>query len=721
MPTYRITGPDGKEFDVTAPDGASEDEVLSYAQRNFKMAAAPKKSKPFGQQLNEFVADVPRQVGLTARYGLEGVGGIADLVTSPIRAGLNAVGANIKPGIGEAAADIVGLPKPQTAGERVIGDAARLVAGGAVPLGAGAALARGTGAAANVGRVLASNPGQQLASAAGSGLAGGYTRETGGNDTAQMIASLAGGVAAPMALSAGARAVTSFSGKVKRLDNAIGAIARAASREPAIQPQQQIEITINNALRDSGITLADLPAEAARSLRQDVEQAYKLGDNLNPDAVRRLADYRITGLTPTSARLTQDPSDITRQANTAKLGANSRDPQAQALARTQNGNNKQLIAQINGLGANAVDDIYAGGSKIIQALKARDEKAQELIGGYYRQARATDGRSAALDPAAFSGRANNALDQALLGGAIPADIRELMNGVAKGKIPFTVDIAEQFKTRLGDAARDAAARGEKSTAKAVSMVRSALDDTPLLDGEEIGQQAIDAFKLGRRMNATYMDAVGKTPALQAVRDGIEPDKFVQQFIIGNGAKSNVMDVAQLKNSIKNRPDAMQAVKGQILASIKSKALSGAADEVANFSQSAYNKALRDIGDRKLRLFFSPEEVSKLKAIGRVSSYEQVQPVGSAVNNSNTAGAVFGILDKIGGSSLLNKIPLGRALVGDPLESIVLSSQAGRALNAPRSLVTQPLQRQASPVVLSPAMLMGTDTEESKRQRSLLDP
>jgi hypothetical protein len=36
MPTYRVTSPDGKEFDVTAPDGASEDEVLAYAKSNWK-------------------------------------------------------------------------------------------------------------------------------------------------------------------------------------------------------------------------------------------------------------------------------------------------------------------------------------------------------------------------------------------------------------------------------------------------------------------------------------------------------------------------------------------------------------------------------------------------------------------------------------------------------------------------------------------------------------
>lgn len=34
MPTYRITGPDGKTYQVTAPDGATEAQVLAYVQSN---------------------------------------------------------------------------------------------------------------------------------------------------------------------------------------------------------------------------------------------------------------------------------------------------------------------------------------------------------------------------------------------------------------------------------------------------------------------------------------------------------------------------------------------------------------------------------------------------------------------------------------------------------------------------------------------------------------
>lgn len=703
MPTYRITGPDGKEFDVTAPDGASQDEVLAYAQKNFKMAAAPApKAKPFGQQLNEFKADVPRQLGLTARHAVEGVGGMFDsLVGNPLRTLAAPVFGN-KPtaDTGAALADAAGLPKPRTAGERIVGDAAKLVAGGLVPIGAGAALAsRGSGVAAGVGRALAANPGQQLASAGAAGAAGGYTRETGGDETSQMIASLAGGLAAPAAASAAGRA---------------GAAARRAVAGRPVPPPAQIDITINNALQSSGLSLASLPSDVAATIRKDVQSAFKLSDSLTPDAVRRLADYRLTGLTPTAARLSLDPGEITRQENLMKLAANSRDLAAGELVNTKHANNRQLTTGLNQLGANTADDVYAAGEQVTGALGAYDQRAQGVIGKLYSRARDNAGRSAALDPRAFTNRAGDLLNESNAESFLPPDVRNKLNAFAAGDTPLTVDIAEQFKTSIGRLQRNAS---DGNMRHALGLVRQALDDTPLQQGQEVGASAMNAFGRARRVNRQYMQTVEATPALQAVRDGIEPDKFVQQFIVGSGGKSNVMDVARLKSAVSKSPEALMAIKTQIAAHLKSKALSGAADEVGNFSQSGYNKALGAIGDRKLRLFFSPEEVAQLKAIGRVASYEQVQPAGSAVNNSNSAGAIGGILERIANSSLIGKIPLG-TVAREPVQNIVIGQQAGRALDAPRAIAAPMLQgpRARGLPVLSPVAGMGVETEEQRKRR-----
>lgn len=734
MATYRITAPDGQSYNVTAPDDASEADVMAYAQKNFKMAAAPKQaapSKPFGQQLNEVIADAPRTAGRGARAVVEGLGNTFDFLTSPIRGSINASlsgltdignrlsGANVapfqfQPGAGQTIADTIGLPKPQSADERIADTAISTLAGGMIPVGIGAQLAsRGAGAVQGVGKALAARPALQALSAGSAGAAGQYTKETGGNDVSQFVAALGAGIAAPLAagaVSSGIRSVAARS---------------AAARAPVTA---QVDLTINNALQDSGLSLADLPNEVAAGIRSDVTKALQTGEGLNPDAVRRLADYRLTGLTPTRAKLTQDVADITRQANLSKLGVNSSDPAAQQLAQVQNQNNRALTSGLNDLGAAGAGDAISAARRVIAPVAERDARAQNMIGGYYNTARGTEGRSAMLDPSHFTTAANDALDQALLGGALPADIRTLLNNTATGKMPLTVDVAEQFKTRLAEAGRDALARGDRSTAKAVGLVRGALEETPLQPGQEIGQQAIDAFSAGRVMNREYMNLVDKTPILQAVRDGVDPEKVIQDYIIGSGKNASVMNVASLKNVIKNSPDAMSAVREQILSFLKNKALSGAADEVGNFSQSGYNNALKAIGDRKLALFFDSKDINQLKALGRVSAYEQFQPAGSAVNNSNTAGAVGNILERLGGAAVLGKIPFGRAAIGEPLQNISLGIQAGRALNAPQALAGGPallqdnvarLTAPGSRFALSPAMLVGgVETPEQRRRREL---
>lgn len=65
MPTFQITSPDGKVFEITAPEGASEQQILEYAQQNFN--ASPNRT---------FTEELKRQGGRFARMGVEGVTGM---------------------------------------------------------------------------------------------------------------------------------------------------------------------------------------------------------------------------------------------------------------------------------------------------------------------------------------------------------------------------------------------------------------------------------------------------------------------------------------------------------------------------------------------------------------------------------------------------------------------------------------------------------------------
>lgn len=642
-----------------------------------------------GARVSREIADIPRQLGLTARHGIEGIGDIADLVSSPVRAGLNAAGMNIQGRSGKTLADIIGLPEPQGATERVVGDVSRLMAGSGGVIGAAGKMAQGaTGATQAILKAMANRPDLQAASAVGAGGAGGVVREAGGDPLAQAIAALVGGVSAPVAVSG-----------AQKTYNALAGLMDRAAGSP--QLNARIDVLIDNAL-PQGVRIGDLNKSVVQSLRSDMQKAMKVGE-ISPDVVRRLVDYHMLGLKPTAGPLTLDPGIVTRQKNLAALGASSQDPKLQALSQIENANTRKLIENINRLGADTADDALTAGQKVIGALSAKEQAAKTKIGGLYEQARDTSGRSALLDGKAFVRQVNDSLKQQFgkrWGEFVPKWLTDDLDEIAKGGA-LTVDDANIMKTLIGNETKSAAG----NTRYALGAIRRVLDDVPTLAGR--GDKAMQAANAARAANRQWMKTVEQTPALQAIRDGVEPDKFVQSFITGKGNAASVNSVAKLRDLIKDMPEAMTAVKNNIAQSLKGAALGGKADELARFSSSAYNRSLNNIGDAKLSMFFSPDEIQALKAIGRVASYEQFLPSGSAVNTSKTAAAlVANVLDRLGGNPIVNKLTLGTSapvarIVSGPLREASASAEAGRLAGVPVSIGQKPA---TDPLFLFPPVL-----------------
>ena len=144
-------------------------------------------------------ADLERQLGLTARYGAQGLAGVAGIAYDPIAAVQNYLfGTETQPlreQVKRALTDL-GVPEPETATERVIG----AISEGAVGAGGQAALARGaeralTAGAQRVAGQLAAQPGAQAAAGGTGGGAAQAVAEAGGGPGAQLAAGLAGGIA----------------------------------------------------------------------------------------------------------------------------------------------------------------------------------------------------------------------------------------------------------------------------------------------------------------------------------------------------------------------------------------------------------------------------------------------------------------------------------------------------------------------------------------------
>lgn len=701
--------PDGTIIQ-NVPDGTTKADLVAKLQGKgmaipaewLAATPAPQASQAVGSVLRE----IPRQVGLAARYGMEGLGQVADIVTEPIRYGAKLLaGREVFPQSTSQAvtgvANALGLPSPETADERVIGDASRLVAGaGGMAGGARAAANALTGTSRAVSGKLAASPVKQAIGAAGSGLAGGSVRESGGSAGEQFAASLAAGVASPLAANALAGAATKTA----------GAVRNALTPQAVIDAKTEQQITL--ALERSGMDWRTVPDRIKQALRGEIAAALDTGQPLNADAMRRLLVMQRAGVTPTVGQLTQDPGQITREMNLAKSGANSIDPALQRLPALENTNTRALLAGLDSAGAANAPTASQASATAINSLRSNLTSAETSRDALYKAARDSQGRSVVLDGPAAAQVAARRLQEDLAG-KLPPEIDRVLNDLTTGATPLTVDYQQQLVRALGDRIRGAGADG--TLRHGLGIVRGALDNADVLPlpkvnpgnlpavagtvppGQQAGKDAIEAFQRARGAHRALMERIESNPALKAVADGVEPDQFMQKFVVGTGATA--ADVQALRGELS--PQAVQQMRQALVRHLKDKA-TGGDEDITRFAGKTYRDELRRLAD-KLPVFFSRNEIQQMNDIGNAAKYMQAQPAGSAVNNSNSGALVLGrgmdVLDRIAGY-----VPLGGKDVIRGVIAGVQQRQVMTPANALRAL-PPPTQR-TNPLLPLPLVAAG---------------
>jgi len=475
----------------------------------------------------------------------------------------------------------------------------------------------------------------------------------------------------------------------------------------------QLEGKLTLALKESGIDYSQLPKNVRDSLLQDMKKAMATGGEVKPDALRRLADFRATGTTPTRGMVSLDPVQITREQNLAKIGANTSDDGLTGLALVQNQNNAALIRNLNNLGA-ASGNVDEAGNLVATAINNRqlglrlDERAA------WDAAKGSPGYRQPISSGVLS-EINRALDEQALMPFMSPTISKYMEAFQSGQRPFTPQDYRNLQSMLS---REVAKGGnEGAAAKLAQRILQNAELTPanssapgLLTPQSAAavrsedaaaaaaQSAVEQVNKARAATRTAYAYEDSSPLVRSVLSegaSADPQRIAQRFVIGGTAK----EAKDLANQVGQA--GIPVIRNAILAHLKAKALNDSADEVGKFSQSAFNKALKGIGDEKLQIFFSPQEIAQLQANGRVASYMQAQPVGSAVNNSNSGALVTGKA-----YDLLSMLPMGRALVVDPLRNIEIAlSQRSAQDVVPGLLAPRPPVMQ-SQTLLGPAIAAG---------------
>ena len=669
----------GKEvYEVDAKD---ENEAWKLANEfHASTPPPPPPEKSTGESIISAVKDFPRQVGLTSRYAIEGAANTLGLPLEPMRMGVSAISqlaggppAASMSTYGQKLADLLGLPKPKETSvmdtrtglanvlpsEQVVGDITTSMASTIPMVSGAAALAKNTtGITSNVANQLASNPMLQYGSAAGAGYGSGLVRETGGDPLQQFFAGLAGGIVAPAGYSGAKSLLTSAGQKIAPT------LTGKLNPDAAIPNPAEVDQIITLKLGQSGIDFTRLPDQVRKSLSADVANALRTGGDLGGDAMRRLLDFRmIEGTTPTKGMITLDPRQVTLEQNLAKTGMNSQDPNLQTLGNVQASNNRALIEALNAQGAGNVQAPYLreAGKASTAKIVAEDVQKQASTSKLYDEAKALPGGELPLNRAELVKNIDAALARENKNAFLPESVRGMINSIAKGEVtiegvkypvPFDVKALDNLLTTVATAQR---ATSDGNIIGALKLVRSAIDQTEIkpvkseFGGGQVvtesgasflkGQDAtpkelLDALNKARASHRERMQWQESNRPIEQTVNGMQPDQFVRDFVISKEA--TVADAAAVAKS--GDP---AATKSAILTHLKDLALGGKPDEIGTFGASTYNKALKNIGDDKLALFFSPEEIGELQRLGRVAQYMTLQPKGSAVNNSNSGALVLG--------------------------------------------------------------------------------
>jgi hypothetical protein len=689
MPRYEITAPDGGRYEIIAPDGASEADVLAFAQSQWGAQPKRKPASTFGGSVIQGIRDpIDGGAQLLRRAVPESVGQAIDSFGS----WLASKGAPIAPTQGAEGVDTLvrdvnqqyeagrgpaaGLDVGRIAGNLL--NPANYVGGAVKGAATVGALAKAGAVSGAVGGALQPVVNQQndywgtKAQQAGSGAAFGAAL---------------GPVAAKVG-ELGAKGIKAAVSKGK-------GVAVSADR---------IDVATANALRSGGIDYASLPQQVLDSVKADVAQALRAGAKLDPSAIARKAEFEMVGLSgesgPTLGQLTREPMQFAMEKNLSGIrmddGGNplaqrfqaqadglgrmfddygapaAREPVLagqdlqQALVRlspvSKASPEQEFLdsayAALQGRAASAREPVLAG-QDLQQALLKADAPVKASVGQAYDAARAmNDGRSADLNRGIFSQTANKALDDGMWGHFLPPGVRSLLNGVSDGTTPFTVESAEQIDSILAKAQRTAGSGSAE--ASAIGVIRQALRDTPfagqaddvgaaagqaLLSGPpSAGQVARDAFGQARQQARNRFKTIDETPALGSALDEEAPDGFVRKYVIGG----KLSDLQNLKSVLAQDEAALSQVRAQFAAHLKSAAFGTNAAGDKAFAPERYANALKAIGNEKLKVFFSPEEVVKLNVAAKVAANINSRPAGAAqaVNSSGTAAALFSFLDRI---------------------------------------------------------------------------
>lgn len=435
--------------------------------------------------------------------------------------------------------------------------------------------------------------------------------------------------------------------------------ARGAADENAVlRPDGTLTEKGIAALKNLGLAVDDLTDDVRARLQTLAEDATKT-KAMTPEQQIRAAMFReVTGEEATLGQVTRDFAQQQTEGELKKLNSIG-GPLRARLAKQ----NRGLLDAVEGVRAGtgaAAPDEYAAGQAVSTSVRAADKEAREAVSMLYRQIGEEKGAQFKIKPQGLLDRLDEVSDNAEADQIVASVTRKLKrfglmndNGQLRRGASLNAGQAEELRKFVGGLSSDS-----PSKKRMLSMLVDSLDDDVKAAAGE------DVYEIARQVARTRFEDL-RIPAVRAIVDGdVAPeqifDKFVRRGSIDDlkalkGYMSRETDVAipasggkdVVKRDPHNLGAAWNEVRGQALVHMLDQATRQSArnelDDVL-FSGAMFRKALKDVGDEKLGVLFTPEEIAKLEKVAKVAEWRI--PIADALNTSNTSSAMWNMVDRI---------------------------------------------------------------------------
>jgi len=301
-----------------------------------------------------------------------------------------------------------------------------------------------------------------------------------------------------------------------------------------------------------------------------------------------------------------------------------------ALSERFNQQDAKLKSAVDRLHDRATQNEVGGsmfdhGVRQINEYQAIDNARNLDINQKYKALKDAAGGNFPIDAPQFVQNARNLLDENLKTEFLPESFEKRLERFESGE-PLTFQKFEALRTNLAAEMRKAERAGDGNTKYALSLVRQALEDLPLLQEAQGLKSIADQARNAARER---FDALAADPAYDAAVNGAPPDTFMEKHVFSKTAPAS--QVALMRSTFGEGSVGALNIESALINHLREK---GGLVEKSNVNQATYNKTFKTL-EEKLKVGAKPETVEDLRVLGDVLYKTKAQPTGSFVNNSNT--------------------------------------------------------------------------------------